>query len=351
MAVLIERKEQSTDRETHRSPLHLVEDRLVTALTTPVLEAGSDNILTFPYHRHPEDANLSSTLALSADTHQPTNTSGLLRRPRWTRIIPTAVATALILLASGSRLIGSGDQQPVSAEPGPTAIAQPATPETSVSPIGQVVITPDTFPVIPPVINTPELPKLNPVDEAIRTGKIELTQPQEWEKYFIMITAEEAQRLLDSNPGSMLFPIDPRNAPNLRIENVEFQMPTGKATVIGISGIPVGEIVRTVASGNTEVTATSAVGGTILINTTIDSGNTHYGITTRRENSTPKRTLKDKSPVRIGTPVFTIGTKEPIGFYPGEQQLIMESYKDGDTSYHNSISQFAQLSGKLAFVG
>lgn len=76
----------------------------------------------------------------------------------------------------------------------------------------------------------PELPKLSPLEQAIKAGRIELTAPNDWEKYFTPVTSEEASQLLNEfrarGEFKFILPFNPQ-ANGVVIENYTYTNSAG----------------------------------------------------------------------------------------------------------------------------
>lgn len=115
----------------------------------------------------------------------------------------------------------------------------------------------ETFPT---ATSTPEptpTPQTSPVEQAIREGKIEIKEPQEWEKYFTMVSAEEARRLLaeakEKGEFKFLLPFDPRGS-NVLLENYPFVNRQGIIfTYLGVRNTPPGNSLHFYSSVDGEV--------------------------------------------------------------------------------------------------
>lgn len=147
----------------------------------------------------------------------------------------------------GGRVFEGGDNDAVNTVPAASAV-------------------PTEAPKPPQAVSTPEAEVIRtPLEAAIDAGRIELNGPNEWERYFTAVTAEEAESLLaEANQGitdteqlKLLLPFDPRLSPNLRIV-------IGRAmgvSFLGFENIGVGTVIYAPFSGRAEFT-NSLVGPT-----------------------------------------------------------------------------------------
>lgn len=223
-------------------------------------------------------------------------------------------------------------------------------------------------------------PEPSPVELAIKAGRLELKgEANEWEKYFIGVSAEEAERLLnEANRGlrltegaggvdddklKILLPFDPRGAPKLKLEIVNTNRQYYTGTFLGITGLPVGTVFYAPVSGEAKAIMRSGIipaktaGGLkdieiAVVNTKID----HYSYSFQALRRGARASFPEESPtpVKIGTPLFYPGTTETLGDkYPWNQQMVYEfmSLKTGPHEHPSSLEQLLIKDGKIVFIG
>lgn len=239
--------------------------------------------------------------------------------------------------------------------PEPTKKLTPE-PDPTKAPVTPTIEQPTRVPVIP--TKAPATPEINYVEKAIKEGKIELKGEQDIEKYFILITPKEAEDLLNQANNNMrtdsdytfLLNFDPRQAPNLIMSDIEFNMPQGKSTAIGIKNLPLGIVLGPGDTGDAKVMSNTAVGGTLSMSALVDKGRTHLMIVARRENTENLQPLNKTVPVNIDTKLFAIGNTLPLGFFSGKQQVVLRVYHDPSQIYVSSIKQLLRENNKIAFI-
>lgn len=279
----------------------------------------------------PSEADLvSADITFKRTLEQPASLNFFQRAKRWTIPYLASVTTTLLAIACGAP-VKAGEQ----------------TSQVNLPLVGKEapgLVAPTT---------EPAQVQISPVEQAIKEGKIEIKQPQEWEKYFTSITPQQAEELLTDpgNKNKMVLPLSPKDAPNLMVDTIEFQSPFGRNTVIGIKNIPVGTVVYSPISGEGRLSTRTGVGGTLAISTgiTTKEGMT-YGMGARREGHQSFVTPDQPTQVGPGSPLFSIGIEDPLGFYPKEQQLILTSYRTKDEAYQNTLDQLLRVEGKIAFI-
>ncbi len=156
--------------------------------------------------------------------------------PVWvTTITLGSVAVAIALSVHG----GGSD------EPGAVATSTPQVP-----PIAGATLRP-----------TPERP-LTALENAIKTGKIELKGESDWQNYFTPVTEEEAANLSakakEDGKFRYIFPFDPTRSPNLKLETSKSSRRNDEE---GITYTYVKVRVTNLAAGTVVVSAIGGMGG------------------------------------------------------------------------------------------
>ncbi len=218
--------------------------------------------------------------------------------------------------------------------------------------------------VSPTLSSTPEIKSTtqpSPLEQAIQSGKLELAG-QEWTKYFITITPEEAEALLakenqgiGNNPAKMkyLLPFDPRFALNLQLTDVKVTIGNTLYKMLGINNIPVGTIFYTPVSGTAETNQNIAGGGVLIAEWSIvDKNNIAYAGVFPREGSKTFVPVGNPSEVTIGTPLISFGTQTtlPSSLYGGDYHALYGLGLEVIQTDNGSISQLLVKDGKIAFI-
>ncbi len=131
----------------------------------------------------------------------------------------------------------------------------PSAPPVDNAPISDTLKPPaDSDGQLGVVMNPNPETQINPVDEAIKAGKIELNGAQDWEKYFTMITAQEGRTMLatakERGEFKYLLPFDPRGQ-NVTLENFTIINRQGISfTYLGVKNLPSGRDFYSSIDGN-----------------------------------------------------------------------------------------------------
>ncbi|MCL5439025.1 MAG: hypothetical protein M1268_03480 [Patescibacteria group bacterium] len=163
-------------------------------------------------------------------------------------------------------------------------------------------------------------PELSPVEQAIKNGKIELKTKQDWEKYFKVVTPEEAERLLaeankevtDVKDYKIILPF--RSTKELTISDFKFTIGDYEYNLLGIDNIPPGTTLYSPISGTLKLTRgginNDATVGWNVKNTQVGIGGSFLA-----EKNEPLIPLGKPIEVKIGDPILTINNQEIISSY------------------------------------
>lgn len=207
-----------------------------------------------------------------------------------------------------------------------------------------------TAPTLPERISQP-----SPVEQAIKEGKIEITQPQEWEKSYIAITPQEAEDLLadPNNKDKMLLPFDPTDSPNLVIKIFEWNTPTGNhRAFMGLENITPGLTFYAPHKGDAKLTR-GALEKMLSAGWNVKAGNNTYSFILDRNSVKPLLPYDQLMPVELGTPLMTI-ISDPalLPFYDGGgvYQAVGGMGLNSSIITEISFRDLLSMSGRFAFI-
>lgn len=204
-----------------------------------------------------------------------------------------------------------------------------------------------------------EPPKLSPLEQAIRAGRIEIsTLPANSVKPLSPNEAEKLLNVANQKAGidadfRLILPLNVRSTPNLVLETLTYRVPKGETRVIGLKNIPTGETFSSPFSGEAKYLHGAAGGGTLAIafEIKIDGTNSTVVIMARREGSKSFLPPQKPTKINIGDPLFIMGTEEPLGFYKGSQQVVIQFNHQAAGIWDGQVSNLLLEDGELVFLG
>lgn len=215
--------------------------------------------------------------------------------------------------------------------------------------VGIVVV--DNSPAQPaPVVakNVVEQPVISPLEQAIRTGRIEMGNlPTNSIK---PLSPDEARGRLEQTKGKLILPFDLKVVPNLVLETVIYKVPRGEAKALGMNNIPKGTKFPSFVDGEAMLLPNVTTGGTKSIAIELKSGGNTFGILTLKEGAESPLTPNKPTPVKIGDELFTIGTEEALGFYSGRQQVIIKLNQGDPNTWDATVSDLLLAETQLAYL-
>lgn len=219
---------------------------------------------------------------------------------------------------------------------------------------GAIATTPTTIPKTPEATPTPNV---SPMETALNAGIIELRNSGDWEKYFTIISPEEADKLLqDANSAALnrdqyrvLLPFDPRNSPSLVIE--EFTNPLSGTKNIGFDNIAPGTKITATLTGTTK-SVVGYLGSTKGVVTTSSDGKGNFSAMVFHADNVSPQTIPE-SATKTGDIIQTISTNPtsaPIYTDEKFQGAMQVAYQE-KIARTMRISNFLIVGGKIAFIG
>lgn len=212
---------------------------------------------------------------------------------------------------------------------------------------------PATATASPTKAPTPK-PTENPVELAIKNGRLELKGEKDWEKYFIAISPEEAEELLQkSNSGTVtesnyryLLDFDPRKSPNLILQNFEFKTPTATRKFLGAKNIVIGTTFYAQFSGTANIS-----GDIETIGASVEKTNREFvAVTLRREKNEFSIALDKATPVKIGEPLTILNNTNTLQAYEGGYQAVMGFSQKSKPITNGFLENLLLKNGKIAFI-
>lgn len=230
------------------------------------------------------------------------------------------------------------------------------------------ILVPAATEVRPTPTFTPEptaTPEVNYVAEAMKRGKLELKGEGDWEKYFTAVTPEEAEILLNKTNAEVtneadfkfLFPLDPRQAPNLILETIDYPSNPIMKGMLGMRKILPGTIFYMPLNGEARYMTGSIIGDVKAAQFAVRQGDSTFGFAMPLvgvkslipESSNPQQTTQ----VKIGTPLAYFITDDYLGSFTGSQQkeqLTFYFVSRVVDQFKNDLSQLLTKNNKIVFI-
>lgn len=194
------------------------------------------------------------------------------------------------------------------------------------------------------------------VDKAIRDGKIELSQPQEWEKYYKAVSKTEAKEmeLKAKEKGEFIFflPVNPSENPNLTVKistttNVKGEI----VTLLVLNNVSSKAGITSPVSGDTKTShfLNNNLGGLYKyaeINN--DQGQTLMYI--KDPTATPILPESTKSNEDVGAPLYTTTTPATFPAVLDNAEIAVQ-FLTGGGQRKVSLNNLARIDGKIGFIG
>lgn len=196
---------------------------------------------------------------------------------------------------------------------------------------------------------------ISPLEQAIKAGRIELSGPKDWEKYFVAITPQEAQQFLSdtANKDKMLLPFDPRNSPNLVIENFEWNTPTGNhRAFLGLKNLGVGTIFYASVPGIGTPTR-GVLENMLSASGKVRTENDTYSFSLSRASVESLLPYDKQTPVELGDPIMeVVSVPELLPFYQGGgvYQAVGGMGRNSSIITEVYLTQLLTASNRFAFI-
>lgn len=206
-----------------------------------------------------------------------------------------------------------------------------------------------------PVRTATSTPTESPVAKAIDSGKIELKEPQEWEKYFVAVTPAEATAL--KTDGKIILPFDPRLSKNLEMEVFQDFFDGIRVLGLGFNNIGLGTVIYAPADGEGWVSSGGFKFGKVSASVNAVIGdNFSYALIVPDKNLEPigrsYSNYSARAAVTLGEPTARYTNNAGVLLGQGKSyQAVYTLTKMSDYSYDSvPIDRFATKDGKIAFI-